>query len=48
MMEHAAQGPVLAPGASASGLPTITNIPANQPPKVFPTAPTTPYVPGAN
>lgn len=49
-MMGAVQGPILTtpsmPGTTMP-IPSITNIPANQPPQVFkvPTAPATPYVP---
>ena len=47
MMDPAAQGPILMPGATGSTVPIIRNTPPGQPPQVFkvPTAPSTPYVP---
>ncbi|MBI3822698.1 MAG: hypothetical protein HY289_08460 [Planctomycetes bacterium] len=50
MMEGVVQGPVLTPPnfpGQPTMIPSITNIPANQPPQVFkvPQAQTTPYTP---
>jgi hypothetical protein len=49
MMDPAAQGPILMPGATGS-TPIIKNAPLGTPPQVFkiPTATTTPYVPPSN
>lgn len=50
-MMESAQGPILTtPGMAGTTMPTITTVPANQPPvfSKIPLAPATPYVPSVH